>query len=275
RLAFVYKAALNYFDGFSVNFWLKTGRGFEGNVDGFGNMLLYEPALILIGAFCLIWKRSKYGVLLVGWILIGPIATTFTKDIASTRLLHMVVPFILLEGVAIKFVWDSLTRIWPRILVYAVLVLAFVPILFVNVLYFDAYFRHLQAYAGKWWHKGYLEMVDLLNKYPDKQVYIRGRGNFTYIFVLFRDKYDPALFQKTAKWKTDPSTNITDVIEFGRYHFVDDIKKEDLCRDTNSIFVESKLIDKAPSFTPDGEIASLGAETILYNIPTPERCATK
>ncbi len=272
RWAFVYKATMNYFDGFSPTYWFKTGKGAESNVDGFGNLLLYEPLLILVGAVYLIWKKSKEGLFLIAWVVIGPIATTFTKDVASTRLLHMVAPFILLEAVGVKYIWDRLLKLKPRIFIAPVLLIFLAPIIFLNVLYFDAYFRHMSVNAGRWWYEGYLDVVDLTNKYPQKTVYIKGKGDLAYVFVLFRNKYDPGLFQKQAKRELT-NINFNNVTSFGRYNFVDVIEKDQLCRDSNSIFVEKVEPNKDPDFIPDGSISSLGADKFVYFIPTPEKCA--
>lgn len=272
RWAYVNKAATNYFDGFSPTYWLKTGKGAESNVDGFGNLLLYEPLLILIGAIYLIWKKSKAGLFLIAWVVIGPIATTFTKDIASTRLLHMVAPFILLEAVGIKYLWDRLAKLKPGILIIPVVLIFSAPVIFLNVLYFDAYFRHMPANAGRWWYKGYLDVVDITNIYPEKTVYIKGKGDLAYLFILFQNKYDPRLFQKQAKRELT-NINFNGVTVFGRYNFVDVIKKDRLCSDFNSIFIAKVEPDKNLPFIPDGSITSLGADKFVYFIPTPQNCA--
>lgn len=271
QLGYVYKAASNYFDSFSVGFWLKSGRGFESNVSGFGNLLLYEPLLILFGAACLLWRRSKAGLLLIFWVLAGPLATTFTKDLSSTRLFHMVPALVILEALGIKALWDLILKIKPKILAPLVLVFVAIPVVFVNALYFDAYFRHMAAYSGKWWFKGALEIVDVVNKYPDKKVYMNTKGDMFYVFVLFREKYDPALFQKTAKWDTLPE-NFKTVSSIGRYNFVEKIEIEDLCRDFESIYVEKVEEENQPVFVPDGQITFVGSDTYYYFIPTPEKC---
>ncbi|GEM_PF-6123987 len=279
RWAYVLKAATNYFDGFSPTYWLKTGKGFESNVEGFGNLLLYEPLLILVGAIYLIWKKSKAGLFLTAWVIIGPVATTFTKDIASTRLLHMVVPFILLEAVGIKYLWDQLTKLKPRIFIrrktlfiVPIMLIFSAPIIFLNVLYYDAYFRHMPINAGRWWYKGYLDVVDLTNRYPDKTVYIKGKGDLAYLFILFQNKYDPRLFQKQAKRQLT-SINFNGVTSFGRYNFIDVITKDQMCSDFNSIFIAKVEPDKNLPFTPDGSITSPGADKFVYFIPTPQKCA--
>lgn len=271
QLGYVYKAASNYFDSFSVGFWLKSGRGFESNVSGFGNLLLYEPILIFLGSAYLLWKRSRFGLLLIFWVLAGPLATTFTKDLSSTRLFHMVPALVILEAVGIKALWDLILKIKPRTLTLLVFIVVAAPILFLNVLYFDAYFRHMSAYSGKWWFKGAIEIIDVVDKYPGKKVYMNTKRDMFYVFVLFREKYDPALFQKTAKWETLPE-NFKTVSSFGRYNFVDKIDADWMCRDYESIYVEKVEEENEPSFVPDGIVHFEGADTYAYFVPTPEKC---
>lgn len=273
RMAYVFKAIDNYIAGFSTNFWLKTGRGFESNVDGFGNLLIYEPALILIGLLRLIWLRSKLGLFLLLWVIAGPLASTFTKDVATTRLMQMIPPFVFLEAFAFKYlIFDLFLKLKPKLLSLLALALVFAPILFINALYFDAYFRHMPAYAGRWWYKGYLEVVDVMNKYPDKTVYFKGKADFAYLFVVFKNKYDPALFQRQVKREVN-DLNLSTVTSFGRYNFVDTIDPLTVCRDFNSLYIQkSERGDDLP-YVPDGKITSLGADTFYYFVPTMEKCA--
>lgn len=274
RTGYFYKGVQNYFDGFSTSFWLKTGRGFESNVDGFGNLLLYEPVLIAIGAFYLLWKKSKAGLFLVAWIVLGPISSTFTRDVVSTRILHMVVPFVLLQAVALKFlVKDVIFKLRPKIIAVVLVLAFFAPLFYFNLLYFDAYFRHMNAYAGRWWQKGFLDVVDMTNRYPEKQVYFKGKWGFAYIMFAFRNKYDPATFQKEAKREIS-SINFNTVTDFGRYHFIDDITPDMICRDYNSIYIEELQQDHDPSFKTDGVITSLGSDRFVYFVPDAEKCAS-
>src|SRR3990167_3822764 len=278
RLGYVYKAALNYYQGFSNVFWLEKGRGFESNVDGFGNILLYEPVLIVIGALVLMWKRSKAGLLLIGWIFLGPISSTFTKDVTSTRLMHMVVPFVLLEAVGIRYLfWELIAKISSKVLRVLAVLLILAPVIYFNALYYDAYFRHMSAYSGRWWQKGYFEIIDMTNIYPQKQVYMEGKWDFSYIMFAFRNKYDPAKFQKTAKREIG-AYNFNTVTDFGRYHFVDEFKEEMFCRDYNSIYIQRLDPGEAPKFASVGQygkVVSLGTDEFAYFIPTKEVCDSR
>jgi hypothetical protein len=271
KLAIPYKAVTNYFDTFSPDFWLKTGKGFESNVQGFGNLLLYEPLLIGIGAIYLLWSKSRTGLFLLAWLFASPVTTVFTKDIASTRLLHMIVPLIIFEAVGIRFIFDRLKNLkFPGYL--ALLTLA-IPVIFSNSLYFDAYFRHMPANASRWWYVGYFDIVDIINKYPQKTVYWKGKGDFAYIFVLFKNKYDPTKFQNEAKRELDDN-NISSVVSFSRFNFVDDIDFKNLCADPNAIYITEAQTDSPPEIrNPDGEIINTGANRFTYHITSPEECS--
>lgn len=274
RLAIFNKALQNYFDGFSATYWLRTGRGFESNLQGFGNLLLYEPLFILAGLMYLAWQRSKAGIFLLGWVLLGPLATTFTRDVATTRLFHMLPALVILEAVGVGFVYDFVVKIRQKTFAVLILLLVAAPVVFYNVLYFDAYFRHSGAYMGRWWFRGYLDVVFILNKYPQKTVYLKTKGDFAYTIIAFANRYDPAKFQKEAVWETN-ALNISEVTSFDRYMFVDRINLDDLCRDFESIYVEKLEEGDTGTFQPDGEIAYVGSNRFIYFIPTPEKCAAK
>lgn len=274
RLAIFYKAVQNYFDGFSVTYWLRTGRGFESNLQGFGNLLLYEPLLILAGIIYLAWQRSKAGIFLVGWLLLGPLATTFTKDVTTARLLHMLPAFVILEATGVQFIYKFVLKFKQKVVVVLVFLAIALPILFNNVLYFDAYFRHSGAYMGRWWYRGYLDVVDLLNTYPEKKAYLKTKGDFAYTFIVFRNQYDPVKFQREAVWETN-QLNISEVTRFGRYVFIDTINLDDLCRDFESIYIEKLEENVNDTFQADGEIAYVGSDRFIYFVPTPEKCAAK
>lgn len=272
RLGYVYKAALNYYAGFSNVFWLEKGRGFESNLDGFGNLLLYEPLLIMLGALVLVWKRSKAGLLLIGWVLLGPLSSAFTKDVTSTRLMHMVVPFVLLEAAGLRYlIWELAPQLGRKVLRILAVLIILAPIIFLNVLYYDAYFRHMSAYSGRWWQKGYFELINMTNKYPQKQVYMVGKWDFSYIMFAFANKYDPAAFQKTAKREIG-QYNFDTVTDFDRYHFVDEIKKGMLCQNFNSIYITRIGSTDTPPKMFDGIVTSLGSDKFVYFIPNAKNC---
>lgn len=272
RLALPYKAVLNYFDAFSIDFWLKKGRGFESNVDGFGNLLVYEPLFIILGLSWLLWQKKRPALLLLSWLLIGPTASMFTREPASTKLIHMLIPLIIFEAAGMYFLVTYLFSRLRRLAIPAI-ILTGLPVIFFNLLYYDAYFRHLPANAGKWWQAGYLDIVKLMNQYPDKTVYWNSRSDFGYIFVLFGNQYDPAKFQREAHRSPGPY-NISWVDSFDRYHFVNDIDWTNLCADSNALYIDNtdNLSLAEQSYHFDGQLYYPGSSTFVYALTSPQTC---
>lgn len=260
-LAYLHKITTNYADAFSPEYWLKQGRGYESNVAGFGNLLIYEPVFILLGAGLLLWQRRRSGLFLIGWVALGPLASIFTKDTSTTRLLHMIVPLLVLEAVGIRW---AFTRLKPLFL------LTLPGILFINFLYFDSYFRHMPYSAAHWWNASYLKVVELIRQHPDKTVYWTSPADMGYIYVLFLTQYPPAKFQKEAI-RSDRALNIKVVDSFDRYHFVNSIDWHNLCQDQNALYIdESKNIPS--SITPDGFVSAPGDTVFAYSLTSSQTC---
>lgn len=265
RLALPYKAVLNYWDAFAVDFWLKTGRGFESNVAGFGNLLIYEPVLIIIGLAWLLWQKQRPTLFLLAWLLAGPTASMFTREPASTKLIHMLIPLIIFEAAGVHWLIKKLN--------WHLLVLISLPIIFFNLLYYDSYFRHLPAAAARWWQAGYLDVVNLTNQYPDLPVYWNSRFDFGYIFVLFANHYDPGEFQRQARRSSGPY-NINWVDSFDRYHFVTDIDWTTICSQPQGLYIDraDNLSKTEQGYPFDGYISRPGGDTFAYALILPETC---
>ena len=272
-----YETIMNYFEAWSPEFWLKKGRGFESNVPGFGNVLVYEPILVAWGIGVLLWQRKKQGVMLVLWLVAGPAASILTQGPASTKLLHMVVPIVILEAVGIKSLAGKLIKFKPKVVGWTLMGLGLATVITTNAFYYEAYFRHFPYNSGLHWQLGYLDVVDFVEQYPDKTVYWAARGDFAYIFVLFRLKYDPAKFQREVQRSNYLDKNIISVDKLGRYNFVDSIDWENLCADENAIYVAKTqdLTKPAGELPIDGYLKFPASYTWVYAITSEEKCSGK
>ena len=272
RMALPYKAILNYFDAFSVDFWLKTGRGFESNVEGFGNLLIYEPVLIVLGLAWLLWHKKRPALFLLAWGLAGPTASMFTREPASTKLIHMLIPLIIFEAAGIYFV---VTYLFSRLskLALPLIALMSLPPIFFNLLYYDAYFRHLPFSAARWWQAGYLDAVKLINQHPEVPVYWNSRSDFGYIFVLFANRFDPGTFQSQARRSPGPY-NLNWVDGFDRYHFVNDIDWTTICDQPQGLYIDrtDSLSTAEQQYPFDGSLTRPGSYTFVYALVTPQNC---
>lgn len=272
RLALPYKAVLNYFDAFSVDFWLKTGRGFESNVEGFGNLLIYEPIFIVLGLAWLLWHKKLPALFLLAWLLASPTASMFTREPASTKLIHMLVPLIIFEAAGMYFVVSYLFSHWRK-LAMPMIILISLPLIFFNLLYYDAYFRHLPFSAARWWQAGYLDVVKLINRYPDMPVYWNSRFDFGYIFVLFANRFDPGEFQRQAQRSPGPY-HLNWVDGFNRYHFINDIDWTTICGQFQGLYIDrtDSLSKEEQNYPFDGHISRPGGDTFVYALISPENC---
>lgn len=269
----IYKVVTNYFVAFSPDFWVISGSSGVATVEGFGNILFYEPLLILLGIGVLFWKKDRVGLLLVAWILISPFASMLTKDPASnTKLLHMIVPLIILQAVGIHFIVSYIFSKLSKKLALTTILLLLAPIIFINIRFYNSYFRLMPFNAGRFWQVGYLDVVDLIQSYPDKNVYWNSKSDFGYIFVLFRTKYNPRKYQLQAN-RSDRPYNVVGVDSFDRYHFTDHTDWQNLCNDTNALYIDLSENLPSPDFPVDGELRYPGAYTFVYVTTTPEKCA--
>jgi 4-amino-4-deoxy-L-arabinose transferase-like glycosyltransferase len=265
RLSLPYKAVLNYFDAFSVDFWLKKGRGFESNVEGFGNLLVYEPLLIIIGLGYLFWTKQKYAPFFLAWLLISPIASMFTQEPASTKLIHMLIPLIIFEAAGVYFLVKQFKL--------PLIILIILPVIFFNLLYYDAYFRHLPANAGRWWQAGFLDVAQLTQQYPDQNIYWNAKADFGYIYILFSTSYNPAAFQRLARRQSGPY-NLNLVTGFDRYNFPDDIDWTKTCGQPSGLYIDrmDSLSTAESQYPFDGKISHPGGYTFVYALVSPDHC---
>jgi len=270
RFAYLNKLLTNYLDAFSLDFWFMKGKGLGLNVDRFGLLLIYELVLILLGAAITLWQRNKNGLFLIGWIVISPMASVFTKDISSTRLLQMVVPIIILEAIAYRAIFQFIFKKTIYLRVLFLLIFA-IPIIFYNALFFESYFRHMPYNSLIYWGDSYFEIVNFIKKNPDKNIYWNSGRNMGYIYVLSGLKYDPEKYLKERQ-EYERSYKLQYVQKFGRFNFPDPIDWNKVCDDTNALYIESLNEVKGSFPLIDGKFIHPNATSYFYYETTPQKC---
>lgn len=221
-LGIPYQVLQNYLNSFSPTFLFdRGGEKLVHNLDGFGNIYVFDALLLLAGFAGMFYFKEKRAPLLLAWLFFAPIPSAVTLDAPnSTRLFTLMPLFILISGYgAFTLITLLKKNIFGKSLI-AVLSLLFI----LNVLYFaDLYFIHFGYHRARFWHYGFKEAVQLSNKYPDAKVVMRGQENFPYIYFLFYNSYDPAKFQKEAQYYPKTWDGFRYVKQFGRYSFVEEI----------------------------------------------------
>lgn len=233
-----YQVLENYFASFSPSFLFdRGGEKLVHNLDGFGNLYIFDALLLISGMAGLFFFREKSIPLLGAWLILAPISSALTLDAPNSTRLFLLMPlFAIVAGYgawALLFMLHK-TR-WGKA-IFSVLCVLFV----VNVLFFlNLYFIHFGYSRARFWHYGYKEAVMLSQKYPDSNVVFRGPENFPYIYFLFYNSYNPKKFRSEVSYTPTTWDGFRYVTGFGKYSFVDDLDYPRLKK--NTLYVNDKM----------------------------------
>jgi 4-amino-4-deoxy-L-arabinose transferase-like glycosyltransferase len=212
----------NYLQAFSPDFlFIKGGSNRTHNILQFGNMYLIEAPFLLLGFMYLFTRlKGRERLLLLGWLLIAPIAASITKDAPHSTRMFAIFPVLpIVTAMGAYWFWQSLKPLRQvRTVILAVLILLFMG----NIgLYLDRYYVHFPHNEADYWGIGYEQMTEqlLAKENRDKTVVIEHPEYSPYIFLLFYGKVDPALYQKTAVRYPPTTDGFSHVKQFGRFHF--------------------------------------------------------
>lgn len=264
----------NYFKHFSFDF-LFLDKGFPDRykVPGMGLLYIFELSLIILGVSYLLNKHTKIGIFILFWILVSPLGSALTFDDVPNlqRTVFAVPAYSILSGLGL-LIFLKLVKSF-NLKLFRLAIIAFIFIIIFSISYYLVQY-YFQARVYRSWHRqdGYKELVKQVNHLlPNyEKAVITNRESAPTIFFLFYGKYDPLLFQKTAKLS---KLRDFDRISFDKYIFTEDecplrnIKKDStiintaqkdilyvnsgLCKDTESIskvLSEIKRIDNSLVF---------------------------
>lgn len=188
RNRFIYypqEAINNYLRSFSTEFLFFLGDPvLRHAVGGMGMLYLFEVVTIVLG---LALYRNK---LLLGWLLIAPLASALTKDGGNHagRLIVMLPPLIFLSAAGINSLWNR------KILFFALFAFAIFNFSF----YLHRYYSEWTTDGWRFWQPGYKTAMTYLKSLDPvlSRVYFNNTYEFTLSRFLFWYVYDPATFQR-------------------------------------------------------------------------------
>ncbi len=103
----------SYLDNFSTDFLFLLGdQNPRHNMTGMGSFYLIEILTLAVGLYYLFRYKKRVAVLLVGWILIAPLATSLLVQTHALRSAFMLPALILISATGFVFIWSQL-RHWP------------------------------------------------------------------------------------------------------------------------------------------------------------------
>lgn len=167
-------------------------------------------------------RKVKGAWLWFSWLLVAPIADSFTGNGHAMRAFLMVPPVVILAGIGWVILLTKIAFGRWRSLAVAAVVIVFLSetSLFLND-YFWFFPKHNSVYS----HYPYRPLMDKLlslqNSYPDIYLSNHDESVMQYSFYLFYSHYDPRLFQKGTDvvWERQTDGWIW-VKQIGKWHFV-------------------------------------------------------
>lgn len=181
----------NYLQNFSLNFLVLHGDGNpRHNMATMGIVYFTEIILLLLGVVSLWQKGKRILALLIGWVLIGALGSTFLGSPHVLRSAFMLPPLTLLSANGLNYFISLSKNIFMTtvtILLLCILIIQFT--FFVYKLYFLA----PNEYSNFW-------------SYPAKlasEIALRNKENFNYI--ILSDKIDNIEFAYPVYAKVEPN----------------------------------------------------------------------
>ncbi|MAG60021.1 hypothetical protein CMO96_04500 [Candidatus Woesebacteria bacterium] len=222
----------NWVSHFSSSFlFAKGGSQFHYSVPGHGLLYPVNMIFFLFGIFWLLRKRSKYSWLVLGWLVLGPIPASLTREAphvlrATTMLpLPMIVTAVGLIAawkwwekiLSVKWQMVKFVRLIPLVL-YFLLLAGFVEG------YLRVYFTEYRMNYSWSWQYGYKEVVEYTKTHYDRydRVIVTKKYGEPHEFFLFYWPWDPGNYIKDPALIRFNQSNWYWVDRFDKLYFVND-----------------------------------------------------
>ena len=209
-VAGLWVVAGNYASHFGPRFLLTDGdRNLRHSVPGVGQLLWIEGLLMGAGLLRAARRRSPVDLGMVGWLLVGPLADSFTTDRVpnALRALAMVPAPQLLAASGAAAIWAILRR-RPRPFVIVAFVAAGLALAGESARYLASYAGPYAAESAPYWNAGYPEGIrSLVRESPagatlmvarpeDWRVRRYGLNPYFHSLILFYGEIPPRQFQE-------------------------------------------------------------------------------
>jgi len=182
-----------------------------------GNLYFLDALLILLGLGFLFHNHDRSLKLVLIWLAIAPLSSSFTLDHpSSTRLFVLMPAFVLISAYGLYHFF----RLFPPSIFRVSALVSLGLLLFLNVIIFlDGYFHHLNIRRASFMGYGFREIVGLAKDYPNHKIVFSRAENFPYIYFLFYGKINPREFRDEVVYYPPTAEGFYLVKSFGRFDF--------------------------------------------------------
>jgi 4-amino-4-deoxy-L-arabinose transferase-like glycosyltransferase len=201
RIVYAKTVVAGYLSHFSFKWLFLTGDNQRHHAPDMGLLYVWELPFLLYGIYRVLkYRKGPVSAVLVGWLLISPVAaapTTGLPHAVRTLVFLPVFQVFTAVGVAEAF-WISrkYLSVRKRLLWYAVAAVVGLLAVFNVAFYLDMYFVQQNPEVSQYWQYGYKNAVAYTEKVKAKyqKIVVSTKLEQSYIFFLFYTNYDPVKY---------------------------------------------------------------------------------
>lgn len=223
RVYFLRDFMSHYFDHFKGEFlFVKGDQNPRLSTQNAGELYLFELPLLIAGLYTVLKWRSKYTLLLFGWMLLAPIPAAAARETPHMLRIASILPtYQLFSAVGAVFLWKWLRT--QKQLIRYVLKGMFGFLIGLNLAYYFHYYwvHYPLDWSGEWQY-GYKQMIQkasvLENNYD--LINVTSALGRPYIYFLFYNQVDPNVYLANRRAERD-WYGLWNVYGFGKYDFTE------------------------------------------------------
>lgn len=207
-----------YFSHFDPKFLFGSeDKNFKLSVPGQGEFYKIDIVFLFLGLVYLLRKRSREGLLVLSWALIGPLPSSlFAEAPHAGRAAFMMGSWHLIS--ALGFYW-ILTLLKPALKKVFVIITLIALMLFLSS-YLSSYFGKYAKMNAIDWQYGMKQIVEYVKDHEEySQVYTTAVRSQPYIFFLYYLKMPLASYLNTVIYNNSEDKSYNSVASFDRYFF--------------------------------------------------------
>ena len=272
----------NWVSHFSGSFlFTKGGSHFQFSIPGYGLLYSVNALFLIIGIFYLVKRRSKASMLILGWLILGPVASSLTREAPHVlRSITMLPTPMVITSVGVWRILEWLKqkklkienkqslrlRQWNLKIPLPHIVMAIYLVVLAGFLenYFIIYMKEYRNGYSWAWQYGYQQVVDFsrLSYENYDRIIVSKKYGEPHEFFLFFWPWDPKAYQEDKNLLRFYQSDWYWVDRFDKFYFVNDwqiprTQNEDFVLESGgtvpcSPTTEHCLLITSPGNFPDG-----------------------
>lgn len=219
RVVFMQTLLSGYLSHYSLVWLFLSGDNARHHAPGMGLLYLLELPFLFIGLYNLVKYGKKMAWIIIGWMLIAPIAASPTTELPhAIRTLVFLPTFQIVIAIGIWTFGQYLFRLRP-FLAKSILAICIIIALSNFSYYIVMYHVHQNREFSRFWQYGYKQAVEYAqNHYEEyEKIVVSTKLEQPHMFFLFYLAYDPHTYLQEGGTSSGGFAEVKN--KFGKYEF--------------------------------------------------------